>query len=273
LLALLVLCLNWPAAGCAQQAAMADATPVAIVTEATGAFEILARGRPAPSEVAAPVQANAILVLEGDARVVLAYPGVGSIYQLQGPGRFVAQASGVERRAGPGSLSRRDLASALRALKIRPEGNRVQGSTAMRGIGGLALQARGPTGNQLAAEALLVCWRPLGADWSYQIRVIDDDGQVVYEAHTNGASLQLPPARMMRAGGPYLWQVLARGPDGQSAEAVGQFQRLDASTEQALQQAQSVLASGDATDRALYAIALRQQGLVPAAASDCEDGS
>ncbi len=270
--ALLVWCLNGAAAACAQPVVTAVATPVAIITEASGAFRILARGNPAPSEVASPVEPGAILALDREARLVLAYPGTGSIYQLQGPGRFVARTSGVERLSGPGSLAQRDLVSALRALKIRPEGARVQGSTAMRGAGGLVLQAWGPTGSQRTPDAMVVCWRPLGLNWSYQIRVIDDDGHVVFDGHTNGARLPLPAVRMLQADAAYLWQVLARGPNGESAEAVGQFQRLDPSTEQALQQARSALASGDATDRALYAIALRQHGLAPAA-SVCEVGS
>jgi hypothetical protein len=271
--ALLVLCLNWAAPACAQAVAPAVATPVAIITEAKGALRILAHGHLAPSEVTSPVEPGAVLALEREARAVLAYPGSGSIYELRGPGRFVARTSGVERLSGPGSLVQRDLASALRALKIRPEATSVQGSTAMRGAGGLVLQAWGPAHSQRAPDAMVVCWTPLGLNWSYQIRLIDDDGHVVFDVHTNGARLPLPELRMLRPGAAYLWQVLARGPNGQSAEAVGQFERLDPSTEQALQQARSVLASGDATDRTLYAIALRQHGLVPAAASGCEDGS
>jgi hypothetical protein len=279
LLALLTSCVSWAVPACAQSTAAPIATavaaPVAILTEAIGVFQIFARGRPAPSEVAAPVEQGATLALEGDARVVLAYPGIGSVYELWGPAQFVAQGSGVERRAGAGLLVRRDLVSALRALQIRPESATVQGSTAMRGGGDLALQAGGPTGTQFAQDAMVVCWRPLGPQWIYRIRVIDDDGSVVFEGRTDGARLTVPATLTLQPRTQYLWHLSARGPNGQTAEAVGEFQRLDASSELALRQAQAVLANGNRTDRTLYEIALRQQGFAAAGASGCEhaDGS
>ena len=56
----LVLCLHWAAPACAQPVVTAVATPVALITEAKGAFRILARGHPAPSEVTSPVELGAI---------------------------------------------------------------------------------------------------------------------------------------------------------------------------------------------------------------------
>ncbi len=149
----------------------------------------------------------------------------------------------------------------LRALRIRPEGTTLQGSAAMRGTSALQLQAEGPTGSRLTRDALRFCWRPLGGHWSYRVRLIDDDGFVVFEASTPDSRLELPADIALEPDAPYLWRVLAMGPNGQSAEAAGQFRRLDAASEQALLQAESALAGMDATERTLVRIARQQRGV------------
>src|SRR4029077_3420998 len=125
------------------------ARPVAIVTEVDGDVRIVAQGRTVHPDVADSVEQDATVVLERGARIVLVYPKVGSIYEMRGPGRFVAHADAVESRGGPGLLAKRDMVSVLRALRIRPEGATLQGSAAMRGASALELQADGPTGSQL----------------------------------------------------------------------------------------------------------------------------
>jgi hypothetical protein len=245
------------------------AQPVAIVTEVDGPVRIVAQGRQVRPEVADQVEQGATVVVERDARVVLAYPGIGSIYELQGPGRFVARSDAVQSQDASGRLARRDLVSALRALRIRPEGTALQGSAAMRGASALDLQATGPTGSQLERDAIRLCWKSLGERWMYRVRVIDDDGTAVFDTRTAGSSLELPATLRLQANAPYLWHVLARGPNGQSAEAAGQFRRLDAASEQALLRAESALAGAGATDRALYRIARDQLGFAPAGAPAC----
>ncbi len=250
-----------PETGCAQ--------PVAIVTEVHGPVRIVAHGRSVPPEVADAVEQNAIVVLEGDARVVLAYPEQGSIYELRGPGRFIARIDSVQAHAGKGRLARRDLATELRALRIRPDGTTLQGSAVMRGGSSLELQAEGPSGSQLARDPMVVCWRPQGASWSYRVRLIDDDGTILFETRTDASTLQLP-ALPLQPNAAYLWHLIAEGPNGQSAEAAGEFRRVDVDTEQAMLRAESiVLAGADPTERALYLIARQQHGLAASASAGC----
>jgi hypothetical protein len=246
------------------------AQPVAIVTEVDGPVRIIVHGqRGVPPEVAGAVEQNATVVLDSGARLVLAYPRQGSIYELRGPGRFVAGVDGVQARSGKGSLARRDLAAALRALRIRPEGTTLQGSAAMRGASALELQAEGPMGSQLARDAIRLCWRPLGPNWSYRVRLIDDDGAIVFEAQTDDAVMQLPATLPLQPDGLYLWHLVAQGPSGRSAEAAGQFRRVDAGTEQAMLRAESALGHADPTERALYRIARQQHGLAAIDGSGC----
>jgi len=254
---------------CLASAAPGRAQPVAILTEVDGSVRVVAHGRTLQPDVAASIDQGAIILLEREARVVLAYPGAGSIYELRGPGSFEVRQDAVESRSSSGALVRRDLASTLRALRIRPEGTTLQGSAAMRGTSALQLQAEGPTGSRFARGAVRFCWRALGSQWGYRVRLIDDDGIVVFEASTQASRFELPAHVALQPGAPYLWRVLATGPNGQSAEAAGQFRRLDAAIEQALLQAESALAGMDATERTLVRIALQQRGLGSGAESNC----
>lgn len=250
-------------------AAPALAQPVAIVTEVDGSVRMLAGARAARPEVADPVEQDATLIMEPGARIVLAYPRSGSVWELRGPGRFVARADGVEAPADSGSAAKRELAPALRALQVRPEGSTIQGSAAMRGLGSLQLQAVGPTGSRLAHDPVRLCWRPLGPQWDYRVRLIDDGGAVLFEARTRDPAFELPSTLDLRPGASYLWHLLATGPHRQSAEAAGEFRLLDAGREDALRRAQSTLGDLDATGRVLVRIALRQEGFAPAGESDC----
>jgi hypothetical protein len=254
--------------GCARPEA-GGAQPVAIVTEVDGPVRIVAHGHATPPEVADPVEAGTTVVLESGARIVLAYPEQGSIYELRGPGRFVARADAVLSPSGKGTLSRRDLASELRALRIRPEGTTLQGSAVMRGAGALELQAEGPTGSRLARDPIRLCWRPLGASWSYFVRLIDDDGAILFEERTQESALQLPATLPLQPGAPYLWHLVAQGPGERSFEAAGEFRRVDAGTEQAMLRAEAALTDADPTGRALYRIARRQHGLAASDGSGC----
>jgi len=256
--------------GAAWAADSGAAGPVAIVTEVAGSARIVVRGRTVNPDVADSVEEGAIVVLERDARIDLTYPVAGSIYELHGPGRFVVHRDAVESRTGSGQLARRDLAAALRALRIRAEGSALQGSAAMRGAGALELQADGPSGSQLTRDPLRLCWRSLGPQWTYRVRLIDDDGIVLFEAQTVDSEFKLPATIQLQADAPYLWHLLATGPNGQSADAAGQFRRLDPEREQALLRAESAASESDASERALLRIARYQFGFAPGGASGCD---
>jgi hypothetical protein len=248
-----------------------DARAVAIVTEIDGSARIFSPGRAAPPEIADSVPEDAIVVLERGARIVLVYPIFGSIYEAQGPGRFIARREAVELRGGAGQVSKRDIAAVLRALKIRTVGTTLQGSAAMRGVSALELQAEGPTGSRLLRDPIGLCWRSLGTQWLYRVRLIDDDGAVLFETQTADSALEVPAAVPVEPGASYIWHVVATGPSGQSIEAAGQFRELDAQSERALLQAESAIPELDATGRTLIRIARRQQG-VSERSVDCPSG-
>jgi hypothetical protein len=257
-------------AGAARAADAGPARPVAIVTEVAGPARIVVRGRTVSPDVADSVEEGAIVVLERDARIALTYPAAGSIYELHGPGRFIVHRDAIESRTASGQLARRDLIPELRALRIHAEGSALRGSAAMRGASAVRLQAYGPSGSQLSRDPLRLCWRSLGPQWIYRVRLIDDDGIVQFEAQTIDSEFELPATVPLEPNAPILWHVLATGPNGQSAEAAGQFRRLDPASEHALLQAESAVSESDASERMLLRIARYQLGIAPDGASGCD---
>jgi hypothetical protein len=245
------------------------AQPVAILTEVQGSCRIESGGRAAPAEPMSPVQAGSVLVLAPYARVVLAYMEGGWIFELRGDGRFLARTGDVQARDGHGTVRRRNLAAALRALTVRADGPTVQGSVSMRGKASLLLRARGPAGSHLRDEALSVCWNPLGAGWHYRLRLIDADGQVVSEQQTVATQLALPAPPPAPAAVSWVWHLAAFGTHGREAEQAGRFRWVDGPTELALVDARSVARAGDATDRAIVSIARLQLGFDADAGEPC----
>jgi len=243
---------------------------VAIVTEVEGSARLLVRNRAVGPEVADPVEQGAIVVLERGARIVLTYPVGGSIYELHGPGRFVVHSDGVQLRGGSGRLSKRDLIPALRALRLQPDGSTLQGSAAMRGASAQELRPDGPSGTQLTRDAIRLCWKSLGPQWGYRIRLIDDDGIVLFETRTTDSYFELPESVHLQPSVPYLWHVQATGPNGQLSDAAGQFRRLDPEVEQALLTAESLTPELDATGRTLIRIARQQLGFTPGGTALCQ---
>jgi hypothetical protein len=251
------------------QAESGGARLVAIVTEVEGSARFTVRGRSATPDVAETVQRGTVIVLERGAKIVLTFPIQESIYELRGPGRFIVHRDGVQLGAGSGRLARRDLIPALRALQIHPDGATLQGSAAMRGATARELEAEGPSGTQLTRDPIRICWKSLGAQWMYRVRLIDDDGVVLFETRTTDSTVELPATLQLQPTAPYLWHVQATAPNGHSTDAAGEFQRLDPESEQALLYAESVAPELDATGRMLIRIARQQRGFLPDGAGRC----
>jgi len=241
------------------------AEAVAILTEADGEVRVERAGQALALRPVASIDVDSTVVLAPHARAVLAYTRGGLVFELLGQGRFQVQAQSVELREGSGEVRQRNLSAAFRALKIHADTETLQGGASMRGLADRRLQARGPTGNRSSKDSLAVCWASLGPHWRYRLRLIDDQGRIVFERSTAGAKQDLPAAGRLTPGANYVWHLAASAPYGNSAEAVGQFRRLQADADRALSAAAAELAradaAGDQTGQRLFQIALRQYGL------------
>jgi len=245
-----------------------SAQPVAIITEVDGSVGMVADRQIMTPSVALAVEENSLFSLERGARVVLAYPKTGIIFEMQGLGRYLARGDGVEA-LGLGHLARRNLIPELRALRIQPDRPTLQASVSMRGRSLETIEAIGPRGNRFNRDPIRICWEPMGAEWRYRVRVIDDDGAIVFETWTSKVAIDVPKAVLIAAKMPYLWYVHAEAQHRRFSEAAGLFERVEPAKERALLRAEWAVPQFDSTDRVLIQIARRQFEIMPDSGSVC----
>ena len=248
------------------------APPVAILTEVEGFARIITDRQAMTPRIALAVDENSLFLLEKSARIVLAYPDTGVIFEMQGPGRFKARSDGVQR-VELGRLTKRDLIPELRALRIRPDRPTLQASVSMRGGSAEGLEAFGPRGSRFGRDPIRICWEPRGHEWRYRVRVVGDDGVIVFEVWTAESAIELPNTVLTAAKTPYLWYVHAEAHNKRFAEAAGLFERLGAASERALLQAEWAVPQSDTTGRVLIQVARRQLEIEPDRSPICWHGA
>jgi len=245
--------------------ARAAPSEVALVTDVAGMAELGAASPRRTLALLAVLRTDDTLRLADGARVVVAYPAAGPVFELKGPGVYRVAEQGIV--ATSGAMNRSELAAPLRALKIDPK-RAVQASLVMRGVDGRALTAAAPVGRQLEAHARTLKWQPTltvpETNWSYEVALVDDDGKVVFRATTRDSEITLPADLQLRRNEPYVWTVTAEGRYGRRAEAAAEFTLVDSNVERLLLGAQAAAAESRSNE-AVYLLALRQHGLAQAA--------
>jgi len=264
-----------PAGRCA--AAGPAALPVAVVTDLSGHAQLRRQGERRALAVLDVLQVGDQLQLDAAAAVEVAFTaGAGSVLALTGPGRLRVRNDDVLPR-DPGALvQRRDLAAQWRGLRIRP-GLVGRASIALRGIAATQVTLRAPLGGQDGAGLRWLEWdqpygHPAGA-WDYTVRVIDDQGGLMFLARSQERSLALPAGLDFERGRDYLWTVQAQTQDQRSAYGAGEFHRIGAEIEAGLEaMTQSVSAQRrdpaqpeSTAEEVLLALAMEQAGLRNAA--------
>jgi hypothetical protein len=264
---------------CAVAQELPAVQPVAVVTDVQGAARLLRQGRLSALAVLVPLAPGDELRLDAHASLELAYlAGPGAVYSLQGPCRCVLRAGGPGARAGDCAVQRRELADVWRSVRVSP-GLVGRASVALRGAPGQRLRMRAPVGPQRGGAPGPLRWERWpanGADAGanagvngdgaaagsdvYDVRVFDAAGQLLYSAQTRQTTLSLPPQATWSREEPYLWTVVATGPDGRRDEAATEFRLVGAPVEERM----------DALERALAQARLRASG-APGAAVQAED--
>jgi len=75
-------------------------------------------------------------------------------------------------------------------------------------------------GARVSARAVELRWEPAAGVMRYDVRIVDERGDIVMERSTTDAAVRLPEARdSLRSGERYYWLVRARWPDGRVAES------------------------------------------------------
>jgi hypothetical protein len=247
---------------------VAFAGTVAMVTEVQGEGELVQQGKRAPLQVRATMTTRDGLQLAEGARAAIAIVARGQVFYAYGPGAFRLQDDGLaQERGGRGRVERRELAAAIRALSVEP-GRNAQATIVTRGEGVRGFATLAPKGLHLEADARRLRWRAADADptadWQYHVVLSDDDGRISFETTTRANEVTVPDSVALERGRLYIYEVIATGPLGRRLSSPGQFELIDAATEERLLQARAA-AGDDPTARTLLATAYEEHGLKQAA--------
>ncbi len=250
---------------------------VAVVTNLSGPAQLRRAAGQRPLAVLDVLQTGDQLQLKAATSLELAFTaGTGCVLQLTGPGRFSVRGGDVLTRDPGARVERRDLAAAWRGVRIRP-GLVGRASIALRGLAANAVTLRTPLGGEDAAALQRLEWdQPYGhpaGPWGYTVRVIDDQGTLLFLAQSQERSVLVPATLEFERGRDYLWTVEAHAQDHASAYGAAEFHRVAADAEDGMQALwQSVIASRrnpaqpePVAEEVLLALALEQSGLQNAA--------
>lgn len=250
---------------------------VAVVTDLAGGAQLRRSGQVRALAVLDGLQPHDQLQLAAGSVAELAFTaGTGSVLRLSGPGRFRVRAADVLSHDPGARVERRDLAAAWRGLRIRP-GLVGRASIALRGFAETQVTLRAPLGGQDGAGLERLDWdRPYGnpaGAWDYTVRVIDDQGSLVFVAQVQERSLRLPADLQFDRGHDYLWTVQAQAPDRRPAYGAAEFHRVAEDAEARVQEMLRGVgalrrdpAQPESTaEEVLLALALEQAGMHAAA--------
>ncbi len=268
------ICVNLPArAADPPTSGAAPAAPVAVVTAVQGEVQWRRAARRSPLKILSGPGIGDTLELAGGAGVELAFTqGRGRVYSVTGPGRCRLRADGVRAIDAQVRIEERDLAEPWRDVQLRTlEFERA--SVSLRSAGASELEQRSPRGAQRLRKLQAFRWeRPYGradAPWSYTVRLVDADGNLLWTGSTRETSIAVPQTPAWRRETVYLWSVEASEPEGREVHASAEFTLVSRAVEGrivALEQALDAARREDAPRRAraeevLFALALERAGL------------
>lgn len=244
----------------------------ALVTDVSGTAIVDREGRPHALDVLVTLEPHDTLRLGPDARVELVVThGAGRVFRISGPGRFALRAGSVVALEGTGSVAARDLEGDWSGLRI--DGTHLgRAAASLRGAPDSAILLRAPIGAQRPGQLTSLRWdRPYGrrsAHWSYDVRLVDPAGALVFATQTGATSVALP-SLAWTAERDYLWTVTGTNEDGRRATGSAEFRPVGAGLQARIDALAADVARARARDAArkvvpedvLYALALDQAGL------------
>ena len=262
-------------AGAGQSAAAATVpvVAVAVVTDLTGHGQLRRHGQQRPLAVLDTLLPQDQLHMDAGAAAELAFTaGAGSVIRLAGPGRFQVRSQDVLPRDPGAKVERRDLAAAWRGVRLRP-GLIGRASIALRGLPATQVSLRSPIGGEAADGIERLQWdQPYGRHagaWDYTVRVIDDQGSLVFASQSRERALDLPASLVLDRGRDYLWTVQAQADDRRHAYGAAEFHWVAADVEQRMRDLTKAVVSlrrdparaESSAEEVLLALALEQAGL------------
>ncbi len=216
---------------CVRSADAADRASIAIVTEISGAAELMQDGTSASLRLLSELKPDARVRVANDAHVVILYLQNGDQFVLSGPGTYSVhdgqpvadkQAAGF-KRLGP--VTGKDG----KAMQVR-SANVSQAAIVVRTAGRRPIPLKHPKGPFVLGPTFQFEWETIGREVEYDFLLKDETGNTVFSRILSENRLTLPSNVALDAGAGYRWSVSARGADGTRYLSVYVFRVADPET-------------------------------------------
>ena len=252
--AIFALCLT----GCLS-ATVANAEPVAMVTDVSGGVAVMENGKAKKVLLLSYLEPGATLQLDANAQLTATLFTKPVEYHFAGPVKLtVAQDKII---AGDGKAETHVVSlqktSAAKKFTANQRESVAQAAFEMRaGRPGLLLDD--PVDTSLVNPDAIFSWdgpRPTGG---YQFTLYDNHNRILHHASLTSKSWA-PAAGLLRAGNAYEWEIKAELENGEVLTARGKFSVADQITAQTIE-AQSAASDASFSSRVLYAVFLENNG-------------
>jgi hypothetical protein len=208
------------------------------------------------------VKTGDVVELAAGATLVLFRAAPAQQYTLGGPGRFLVGSNGITRLDGSGSVRAERQPAAFGAVLERQAQREASTRAVLAGavMRGTAAPDSGADVEGIAPSRPVFDWAPRPHRGPWRFRLLDEEGQVLFETTVAQAWLELPASVRLLSGRRYLRELRWEGRDGVPRLEVRPCRVLDAAGDTELTRLAPGAEAGPAT-RVLYALYLRGLGL------------
>ena len=197
--------------------AVAGAQPVAMATDVAGKVTSSGTG----VSILAEISADARIELAAGARLVAVYLQSGEEYSVSGPGQILFRS--VEPQALGGAKVQKRPSPLGKGITVKPVNVTQAGFIMRSGRNDTRIRLLTLSGTRTLDAAPEFRWQEIGPGVRYRFELTDAAGKSLLQATVQGGVFTLPVAVQLREGETYMWELVARHPDGGRYVGTGEF--------------------------------------------------
>jgi hypothetical protein len=157
-----------------------------------------------------------VLQLAQAARATLFFPGSGSAFELNGPGKFEVMADAARALSGAARPAQTRMSDVFKKMQLGRIDLIASGTRMREPFGNAGPTPLEPSGIVMSAP-LVFRWQALSPHPPYHIVVATEDKEPVYEATSDAVQFALPADVQLSPGRQLLWRVEDASATHQSA--------------------------------------------------------
>ena len=247
--------------------AVTQTPPVAMVTDLTGAAEIVANDETAPGEILSYLTLDARVRLAGGGSLTLVYFDSSQEYRFTGPAEFTIGEDAPETISGAAPETKEQDLAARAPLSPNAVRGYRQTSLVLRGQSRNKLRLLTPRNTSIVETHPVFRWEPISERAHYRFVLTNDIGRTLVKVLVTVPEFRLSEEVPMERGAFYIWQVDATLDSGETYQSSADFIILTAD-ERAEVESLRPDPSASFSERVIYAQYLEEMDLIERAQSD-----